>query len=189
MIIPSWLPFAVALVITIFAMYLLSKKVKLNNPITIFFLLGLGILLIGILMTSFLTTFAIIETSDTGYSHKRVHFVGTPAIKLSNGSVIETKELEFTEREKYILNNTTDIMVMYPTVYGPSGYTDKMTLPDHIYLPAGTLKCVESFPDYWFVDAPQSIKVEEHILDKLFKSDKDRCVVKWILRSIRDFNI
>lgn len=181
MIVPLWLHFVVSFVMTALVIYFLSKKVKLENVRTILVLLTIGTLLLLGLTTSFLTTFAIIEVTDTGYSQKRVSFIGTPTIKLMDGSVIETKQMELTTGENYILNNTTEMMVIYPTVYGPAGYTDKMTLPDPIYLLAGTFKNVESFPDYWFEDAPSNIKVEENIFDSLFKSDKERCVVKWVV--------
>jgi hypothetical protein len=101
--------------------------------------------------------------------HTEYDFYGNPDIKLSNGQIVTTQKLNIKTGERYIINCSSSRMVLYAVQYASEGL---LISPEekNQYIPIyeTSYQKVKAFPQYWFVDPPESVRHSEHFLIAIF---------------------
>lgn len=175
-----WLIFGslIALVLLICVIISISWKAKLIEVIKGFLLLGcvIALPLFGIIRLAMeFTTKKVVVIEDPQPStkpyckHTEYEFYGAPDIKLSNGQTVATQKLNIKTGERYIINCSSSRMVLYAVQYASEGL---LISPEekNQYIPIyeTSYQKVKAFPQYWFVDPPESVRHSEHFLIAIF---------------------
>lgn len=149
----------------------LTKSVKQGlKSILYTWLLAVGIVLVIDWISSSIT---IIHKDR---SHDSYMVFGTPSFSLDGEEYTLTDLSLFSS---YLVNETSDDLILYPIVYGKGGpdFSEK----DVCFINAGNYNEIRNTPDYYF-ESPEQINVREHWLISIFKSIFNMDYeVKWIL--------
>lgn len=120
---------------------------------------------------------------DSDMSRQHLECIGSPTITLKDGTEIETRGLGTGINGKWIFNASERDLIGYPVVYGDGGIfgRDISKTPEPYLVESGYYLKVKRAPDYYFVEPPKSISVDEHWLIHIFSSIFGSKEVKWVL--------
>lgn len=75
---------------------------------------------------------------------------------------------------KYIANFSDETLILYPEYYGPEDAASTVSKEKPVTIEPYTVKQIERMPDYYFRDAPSTIRSKSHSV-----------VVKWVLEPLK----
>lgn len=124
--------------------------------------------------------------SSSDFTYQTYEAFGHPKIKLQDGTIVNTRDMELGLFSNTILNASGKNLLVYPVVYGnneglASSFkrAENKKTPDPIYIPADCYDKVKRVPDFWFINPPSSIEESEHVLVSLWHGIVGKATVKW----------